>query len=80
MPQGHGVDALALELSEAPKDSNNLGAYRAAKERVLPLLAEARGRRRAGRGASRRGEQAQALHQTPAQSSASEMVAASSAE
>jgi DNA primase len=32
------IDALVLELSEAPKDSNNLGAYRAAKERVLPLL------------------------------------------
>jgi hypothetical protein len=34
------IDALALELSAAPKDSNNLGAYRAAKERVLPLLAK----------------------------------------
>jgi hypothetical protein len=32
------VDALDLELSEAPKGSNNLGAYRVAKERVLPLL------------------------------------------
>src|SRR5215218_3664989 len=32
------VDALHLELSEAPKGSNNLGAYRVAKERVLPLL------------------------------------------
>src|SRR5215213_4654165 len=32
------VDALHLELSEAPKGSNSLGAYRAAKERVLPLL------------------------------------------
>jgi DNA primase len=32
------VDALHLELSEAPKDSNSLGAYRAAKERILPLL------------------------------------------
>src|SRR5215207_8728976 len=32
------VDALQLELSEAPKGSNSLGAYRVAKERVLPLL------------------------------------------
>src|SRR5215212_1621247 len=32
------VDALHLELSEAPKGSNNLGAYRVAKGRVLPLL------------------------------------------
>jgi DNA primase len=32
------VDALHLELSEAPKGSNSLGAYRVAKERVLPLL------------------------------------------
>jgi hypothetical protein len=32
------VDALDLELSEAPKGSNSLGAYRVAKERVLPLL------------------------------------------
>jgi DNA primase len=32
------VDALHLELSEAPKGSNTLGAYRTAKERVLPLL------------------------------------------
>src|SRR5215217_7390265 len=32
------VDALHLELSEAPKDSNSLGTYRVAKERVLPLL------------------------------------------
>src|SRR5215211_6373746 len=32
------VDALHLELSEAPKGSNNLGAYRVAKERILPLL------------------------------------------
>ncbi len=31
-------DALALELSEAPDERNSLGAYRAAKERVLPLL------------------------------------------
>jgi len=30
--------ALHLELSEAPKDSNSLGTYRVAKERVLPLL------------------------------------------
>jgi DNA primase len=32
------VDALHLELSKAPKGSNNLGAYRVGKERVLPLL------------------------------------------
>jgi DNA primase len=32
------IDALGLELSEASKRSNSLGAYRAAKERVLPLL------------------------------------------
>jgi hypothetical protein len=32
------VDALHLELSEAPNGSNSLGAYRIAKERVLPLL------------------------------------------
>jgi DNA primase len=32
------VDALELELSEAPKGSNSLGAYRVAKERILPLL------------------------------------------
>jgi DNA primase len=33
------VDALGLELSVTPKGSNNLGAYRTAKERILPLLA-----------------------------------------
>jgi DNA primase len=32
------VDALALELSEAPKGKDRLGAYRVAKERILPLL------------------------------------------
>jgi DNA primase len=32
------IDALALELSEVPKGSNSLGAYRVAKERMLPLL------------------------------------------
>jgi DNA primase len=32
------ADALHLELSEAPKGSNSLGAYRVAKERILPLL------------------------------------------
>jgi len=32
------VDALHLELSEAPKGSDSLGAYRVAKQRVLPLL------------------------------------------
>ena len=32
------VDALHLELSEAPKGSSSLGAYRVVKERVLPLL------------------------------------------
>jgi hypothetical protein len=32
------VDALHLELSEAPKGSDSLGAYRVAKERVLLLL------------------------------------------
>jgi DNA primase len=32
------VDALHLELSEAPNGSNSLDAYRIAKERVLPLL------------------------------------------
>src|SRR5215208_1868991 len=32
------VDALYLELDEAAKGSDNLGAYRAVKERILPLL------------------------------------------
>jgi DNA primase len=32
------IDALYLELAEAPEGSNHLGAYRAAKERILPLL------------------------------------------
>jgi DNA primase len=32
------VDALYLELAEAPESSNHQGAYRAAKERILPLL------------------------------------------
>jgi DNA primase len=32
------VDALELALSEAPKGSNSRGAYRAAKERIVPLL------------------------------------------
>jgi hypothetical protein len=32
------VDALHLELAEAPKGSNSLGAFRAAKVRILPLL------------------------------------------
>src|SRR5215213_6934633 len=32
------VDALHLELSEAPKGSNSLGAHGVAKEWVLPLL------------------------------------------
>ncbi len=31
-------DALALELADAPTGKNSLGAYRTAKERVLPLL------------------------------------------
>jgi DNA primase len=31
-------DALALELAEAPKGKDSLGAYRVAKERILPLL------------------------------------------
>jgi DNA primase len=31
-------DALSLELSDAPKGSNSLGAYRTAKDRILPLL------------------------------------------
>jgi DNA primase len=32
------VDALYLELAEAPEGSNHLRAYRTAKERILPLL------------------------------------------
>jgi hypothetical protein len=36
--KGRGVDALSLELSEAPRGSNNLGTYRTAKEHILPLL------------------------------------------
>jgi DNA primase len=36
--KGSATDALELELSEAPAGKNSLGAYRAAKERILPLL------------------------------------------
>ena len=32
------VDALYLELAEAPRGSNNLEAYRAVKVRILPLM------------------------------------------
>jgi len=32
------VDALYLELAEAPRGSDNLGAYRAVKKRILSLL------------------------------------------
>jgi DNA primase len=38
--KAHAADALELELSEAPKGSNSLGAYRVAKERILPLLSK----------------------------------------
>src|SRR5215208_2628453 len=46
------VDALHLELSEAPKGSNNLGAYRVAKERVAAAPTQTRRRGREGRRAA----------------------------
>ena len=36
--RSQAVDALYLELSETPEGANNLGAYRAAKDRILPLV------------------------------------------
>ena len=36
--KARAVDALGLELSEAPTSANSLGAYRTAKDRILPLL------------------------------------------
>jgi hypothetical protein len=38
--KGSATDALELELSEAPTGKNSLSAYRATKERILPLLSK----------------------------------------
>ncbi len=60
------VDALYMELAEAPEGSDKLGAYRAVKERILPLLLKLEDE----------GEQDAALHDVAEQTQALDQAAA----